>query len=397
MLVVTEPDAGLGAALARARERAGFTQDDVAHLVGQPRTVISNWEGGQRRPNSQQLGKLAAIYRIALDELMGDMERSRPEFERLLFRDAGPRLEAQGKFEIQRFLSFLDAYGDLRDALGEPPGMTVPPFSLRDGFRSKEDVRRKAEEVRSYLRLGRGPVGDLAGLADLVGVTVYFAQLGEDLESTVSGAFLPHDRVGFSILVNAQTTPGRRQFTLAHELAHAFFHGDVVYVGYYGRREAAERFASQFAGEFLVPTEGLRSAAEALGVTAVRDAEVVVHLQRLFRVSYAMMLVRLRAADLAGEDDIQRLREVQPVHLAERLGYAIAPDEWHQDPDRWGLGRFPQRFLRLLRRAFDEELLTISGAASMTGLAAEDIEEFLSDHPQGDGEPDEFDYLRASA
>lgn len=392
-----EPRSEVGAALARARERAGFSQEDVALLVGQPRPVVSYWETGTRAPNSHQLTKLASIYRISLDELLADADRARPEFERLLFRDAGDRLDPEGKYEIQRFLGFLDAYGDLLGLLGEPPGMTQPPFSLREGFRSRGDIRRKAEEVRNYLRLGTGPVGDLAGLADLIGVTVYFAPLGEDLARTVSGAFLPHDRVGFSILVNAQITPGRRQFTLAHELAHALFHGDMVYVDYPGRRESAERFASAFAGEFLVPTAGLRSAAEALGVTTVRDAEVVVHLQRLFRVSYAMMLHRLRAADLARDEDIERLREAHPVHLAERLGYAIAPDEWHQDPDRWGLGRLPQRFLRLLRRAFEEGRISIAGAAAMTGLAANDIEEFLSDVPHGDGEPDELDYLRASA
>ena len=174
-----------------------MSQEDVALLVGQKREVISNWESGTRRPNSQQLVKLAAIYRIALDELIGGKERSRPEFERLLFRDAGPRLEPKGKFEIQRFLGFLDGYGDLLEAMDESAGLVQAPFSLREGFQTKEDIRRKAEEVRSHLRLGTGPVGDLASLADMIGVTVYFAPLGSDLEGTVSGAFLPHDRVGF--------------------------------------------------------------------------------------------------------------------------------------------------------------------------------------------------------
>lgn len=394
---MTEPHIEIGPALARARERAGLSQEDVALLVGQKREVISNWESGTRRPNSQQLVKLAAIYRIALDELIGGKERSRPEFERLLFRDAGPRLEPQGKFEIQRFLGFLDAYGDLLDAMDEPSGLAQAPFSLREGFQTKEDIRRKAEEVRSHFRLGTGPVGDLASLADLIGVTVYFAPLGSDLEGTVSGAFLPHDRVGFSILVNAETTPGRRQFTIAHELAHAFFHGQRVYVGYYGRRERDERFASNFAAEFLVPTQSLRAAVEGLGLKQLRDPEAVVHLQRFFRVSFPMMLFRLADTGLASAADIERLRKVKPVHLAERLGYQIAPEEWHQDPERWGLGRFPPRFLRLLRRAFDEERISVAGAAAMTGLAAEDIEEFLSDLPHGDGKPDELEYFRASA
>jgi len=84
-------------------------------------------------------------------------------------------------------------------------------------------------------------------------------------------------------------------------------------------------------------------------------------------------------------------------HLAERLGYAIEPDEWYQDPDQWGLARFPRRFLRLLRRAFSEDLISVSGAASMTGLAQEDILEFLTDEPSPPLEAEELEYFRASA
>src|SRR4030095_3299687 len=143
----------------------------------------------------------------------------------------------------------------------------------------------------------------------------------------------------FSIAVNSQTTPGRRQFTLAHELAHALFHGDHIYVGYLGRREAAERFANEFAAEFLVPVHSLRGVVETLGLAKVEDAEIVIYLQRLFRVSYAMMLVRLQAANLSSGDDIARLREIQPVLLAERLGYPLEPHGWGQGHGRGGARR----------------------------------------------------------
>ncbi len=123
-LTMPAPTTDLGTALARARERAGFSQEEVALLVGQQRPVISNWENSSRRPNSQQLAKLTAIYRVSLDELLGGERRVKPDFERLVFRDAGDRLDPAGKYEIQRFLAFLDDYGELLEALDESPGMT---------------------------------------------------------------------------------------------------------------------------------------------------------------------------------------------------------------------------------------------------------------------------------
>ena len=393
---MTDDDTALAARLRTIREGLGFSQDDVASLTGQPRPVVSNWETGVRRPNSHQLDKLAKIYRTSLDELLGGHSQPKPDFQSLMFRDAGDRLDAKGRFEIQRFLAFLDAYGDLLEALDEPPGLSHSPFALHEGFMSKDDGRRRAEDARAYFRLGPGPITSLDSVADVAGITVYRAPLGSDLLGTVSGAFLPHDRVGFSILINGETTPGRQQFTLAHEIAHALFHGDRLYVNFFGRRERAERFANTFAGEFLVPTHHLRATVEALGASKLTDPETVVHLQRYYRVSYDMMLVRLSQANLILPDDIPRLREIRPVNLAARLGYSTEPDEWAQDPEGWGLTRFPPRLLRLLRRAYGEGKITVGGAAAMTGLAAEDIEELLTDQPDREGE-DEFEYLSESA
>jgi Zn-dependent peptidase ImmA (M78 family)/transcriptional regulator with XRE-family HTH domain len=379
---MAETSSELAKRLASARTRAGFSQDEVAALLGVQRPVVSYWESGSRPANARQLSQLASIYRVELVDLIADRPPPiRPDFQALMFRDAAELLDTSGKFEIQRILGFLDAYGAFLEALDEPPGMQRSPLSVGAGFSSRDDVRRKAEDARTFLRLGTGPIPDLSGVMDAAGIAVYRGPLGADLESTVSGAFVNHDSVGFAVLVNSQTTPGRRRFTMAHELAHALFHGAgmTVSVSFSGRREGQERFANAFAAEFLVPIAALRSAVEAFGEVKVTDAETVVHLQRLFGVSYAMMLVRLRAANLLTASDDARMREVQPVHLAQRLGYATDTDEWEQDPESWGLASFPRRFLRLLRRALHEGRVTVAGAAEMTGLAIEDIEEFVSD------------------
>jgi Zn-dependent peptidase ImmA (M78 family)/transcriptional regulator with XRE-family HTH domain len=391
MLLMARYGTEFGPRLAKAREQAGLTQEEVALLVGQPRPVVSNWEKGIREPNAQQLTKLSAIYRRSLDELLGKMSDEHPQFEQLFFRAGGDRLDEAAKYQIQRFLGFLDDYGEFLEILKEPAGLTDPPLALREGRVTRDDVRRKAEEARTYFRLGDGPVGDLAAVADLNGITVYVAPLGNDLTTTVSGASFIHPRVGFSILVNGQTTPGRRQFTLAHEFGHALFHRSPVEISFPGRKEADERFADTFASEFLVPTYSLQATVESMGLSRVDDPETVVHLQRYFSVSYTMILNRLRASSLISDDDQKRFREIRPVRLAERLGYLTDVEEWEQDPDRSGLDRFPRRFLRLLRRASADRKITVGGAASMTGLAEEDIEELLRDTPFPGLQEDEYD------
>ena len=383
-----------------ARRRAGFSQDEVAELLRVARPIVSYWESGERTPNSHQLDQLAAIYRVETADLVEEREPPpRPDLQALMFRDAADRLDARGKYEIQRFLRFLDAYANFLADLDESAGLRRSPLSVSAGFSTREDVRRKAEDARSFLRLGPGPIHDLSAVMDAAGIAVYRGPLGTDLDHTVSGAFVNHAGVGFSVLVNSQTTPGRRRFTLAHELAHALFHGNAmtVSISYRGRREGMERFANAFAAEFLVPVAALRSAVEAFGQAKVKDAETVVHLQRMFDVSYAMMLVRLRASGLLTAADDERLRHVAPVNLAHRLGYAPDPDEWEQDPERWGLESFPRRFLRLLRRALDDDLISIGGAATLTGLAPEDIEEFAADSEPPAGQRAELEYFDAAS
>src|SRR5260370_24895341 len=108
------------------------------------------------------------------------------------------------------------------------------------------------------------------------------------------------------------------------------------------------------------------------------------------------MLVRLSAAGWIREEDTQRLKAARPVHLAIQLGYRVSADEWHQDPDTWALRRFPQRFVRLLRRELLANTMSIGTAARMTALAEEDIVDLLRSQPVLDSDAAELEYFEAS-
>lgn len=377
--------------LVAAREVAGYSQDDVATALGITRAMVSYWESGSRPLSPQYLTALARLLRVSPAGLVGD-ESARPRVDeaKMLFRRAGTDLSAIAKQGIGEFLDFLDSYARLADAAKfEVHGMTDSPFVSSSNFRTDDDARRKAEEVRSYLRLGLGPVADMDTVAELLGITVFRSALGKDLAETISGAFFSHPEIGFSVLVNLEMTPGRRRFTLAHEIAHALFHsqGERFVLSHPGGGPG-EHFADVFAGEFLMPTEGVRRFMEEHGFgPRISDPADAVHLQRYFNVSFPTTLVRLRNANLIDRERFEEFKDVRPVLLAQALGYEVSDEEFQQDPGLWRLSRFSRRFITLVRHAVRAGVVSSSTVAGMTGLALDDIEDLVASTPtSGDHE-----------
>jgi Zn-dependent peptidase ImmA (M78 family)/transcriptional regulator with XRE-family HTH domain len=376
--------------LAAARARNGYDQEDVANAVGVSRAMVSYWESGRRKPNDRQLVALAQLLRVPVGFLLGQEElQPTADLGAMIFRGGDHALPAEALPGLQEFVDFLDRYARLAAAANSRVhALRQSPFMSAPGFEQAEDARRKAEEVRSCLRLGLGPVGDLDTVCELLGITVYRAELGEDLSRTVSGAFLNHPELGLSILVNLEMTPGRRRFTVAHELAHALFHSsDRRYLVSTAAKDPRERFADAFAGEFLMPAEGVRRVMEEQGFgPRVEDATEVIHLQRYYGVSFITALVRLRQARFLSQARFDEFKSVRPVILARALGYEITEEECGSRPDHWRLERYPPRFRRLLRTAVQREILSVPSAAAMAGLAIDEVVELVAAPPTSAGQ-----------
>lgn len=384
----------LGERLKAIREARRLRQEDVAKLLGVTRVLISHWERGERRPSEGVLERLASIYGLSLRQLLEGEPIPEQDVVELLYRDAEGGIDTAARAGLQEFVQFLETYADLLGQLDEDEHLLrQSPFRLHRGFTSRDDIRRKARDVREWLGLGQGPIADLPGLLDELGVTLYRVALGSDLRRSVSGAFLNHPRLGFCVAVNLQTTPGRQVFTMSHELAHALFHSHTEHhvVSYFGRHDEKERFADQWAGEFLVPIEGLRRAVERFGIKTVTNPTEVVHLQRFFQVSYGMMLLRLLQSKLVTLRAYEELKTARPVALASRLGYDVDTEEWSQDPTRWRLERFPRQFVRLLTDALERGVISPPTAASLSGLTLDEITELIA--PVSGGDPDVLEEL----
>lgn len=52
------------------RRKAGYSQEQLADLLGVSRQAISKWEGAQGRPEVDNVVKLSQIYRVSTDYIL---------------------------------------------------------------------------------------------------------------------------------------------------------------------------------------------------------------------------------------------------------------------------------------------------------------------------------------
>jgi Zn-dependent peptidase ImmA (M78 family) len=175
-------------------------------------------------------------------------------------------------------------------------------------------------------------------------------------------------------------TLGRQVFTLAHELAHAYFHSQAadVVVSMPGSDHGRERFADTFAGEFLVPGDELRRVAGELApFDDLANPVTVVHLQRHFGVSFGTLRVRLLQERLITQADYDALAEASPSRLARALGYRVQPADMGSY-DLHPLAAQPTRILLLIRAAVERSVITPGDAAEVLGTSTEKIRQVLA-------------------
>lgn len=296
----------------------------------------------------------------------------------ILFRAAPRHLGERAQAGLRLLEQHLADYVELTDELGASlSGAGQSPLSAARTA-SARDAAAAARDLRRHLNLGGGALGDPFQALD-PHILIWRLPFGSNLEEAPSGLFYNHPRAGFCVAVNSDMTLGRQVFTLAHELAHAYFHSqsaDVVVSMPHGDHDR-ERFADSFAGEFLVPGDELRRiAGELAPFDDLSDPAFVVHLQRHFGVSFATLRVRLLTSGLISHQTFDALADVSPSRLARALGYSVHPADmgsYELKP----LERFPARVLILVRNGVERGAITRGDAAETLRTSSEEIRGLL--------------------
>jgi Zn-dependent peptidase ImmA (M78 family) len=294
-----------------AREKAGYSVEDVARSFKKRVEDVLSWESGEDLPTYNQLETLAySLYKrpIAIFFFPGPPEELDP---RQSFRTLPD-------FEVEKFLP------DTRNAIREAMAMQLALHELNDGknpserkilkdlqISARSGITRKAIEVREYLRI---PLETQCQWSDADTALKNWREVVQDNGVFVfKRSFKQEDFCGFCLVdptfpviyLNNSTSKSRQIFTLFHELAHLLLNSNGItteddrYIeSLTGDSRNIEVFCNRFTAEFLVPSHDL----ERRLITNDNPDRLAEKLANRYKVSREVILRKLLDKQIVDSD-----------------------------------------------------------------------------------------------
>ena len=369
-----------------ARERAGYSVEEVAHRRRVSSETVQEWEEGKSYPTWRQLEQLAHndYHRSTGFFFLNtppDENTAEAEFRRLP-SDMLEGLDADTLYAIRQARIRQE---DLRMLLGVQG--TGERFILSDllGKVNADDPVRLASDVRERLDLGLEE--QKAWQSADYALKQWRERVEENGIWVFKRAFIQKDIAGFCL--NDETFPiiylnnGQAKtlqiFTLFHELAHLLFdfnHLERSDSEYYlhslaERDRAVEIACNRFAGEFLVPTADFVENI-ATNTSATLTDKYISSLANGYKVSREVILRKFRDQNrLDSEGYSQR---VQRWRSEQAPGSGKGGDYYATQATYLG-----QKYLRIAFRAYDEgriDEFQLAGCLGVKGSSLDGLERY---------------------
>ena len=358
-------NATIGSRLRTARRTLGLNQTDAGGRMGMVTSTVSAIEAGKRSVTGSELYEFSQLYKRPIAYFLdsGDVSTS-PGFQFLFRRVDDAVIDRPPIVELEKLASDYDLLEDLVGVTSPP----YPPDYSGFEFRGDRDAEALAEMECSRLGLGDAPIKDVVDLLDsTVGIRVFMLPVSQQ---SWSGLVVQDLNGRPCVAVNSKEPFYRRNFTLAHEYAHALVdlsepttpQAWIDFASERRRKNQHERFAEAFAAAFLMPRRAVLSHLDRiLRASAGQFTDYdLVHLAMQFGVSGQAMSLRL----------VTLRRMPRQIHrdywshttfksIAEELGYEVEEEDWRPGPI------LPPRFRYLAMTAYKEGFISLSKLAEL--------------------------------
>lgn len=355
--------------LARLRLDRGLTQAALAEKAGLSRVAVGQIERGDVLPRMRTLLDLARALGATLGDLVTPVRRLRSA----RFR-APARLHGREQI-LAEVSKWLDAYRMLEADLEEAREFGFEALCARPGRRDPAATARAARKTA-----GLRPEAPIPGMCQLLETNGVKVLLMDKKRKSFFGLSVGSEDGGPAVVVNTwdRISVERWIFTAAHELGHLLLHADEYDTERTEHPKEAEEEADAFASEFLMPESAFARAWDATAQQPLLAR--VLRVKRIFGVSYQSVLYRLVATGrkektVWGHFQVQHRRR-----FGRTLGRTDEPEALEKSAFAWDWRRADEpaalsehdflgdRLRYLVRRALEEDLISMGRAAEILGM-----------------------------
>ena len=355
----------IGRRIKALRETRGLSQDALARIFGfKDRQTVSAIETGSRQVSAVELVLVSEALETPLEYFTDPFLLAGEG--RFSWRQTGVDPASLEVYEGKAG-AIVGAYRTLASQVGREPPLMRPTLSLTR--RSQvADAQHAGERFAAEFDLGQTPAACLAkAMENQLGIVVLMV----DAQPGISGAACRLPELD-AVLIAHHELPGRRHFTLAHELFHLLTweamppkHAeDPNELG--GNR--IERLANAFAAAVLVPSGVMERYSDWSGLS---DKALIARLNCVadaLQVSSSALRWRLVELGELSSTVAKSLPEPAMHNNGHGANYADSPT------------LFSRPFLEVIGLALDEGLVSARRATSLLGLETADLANLYPEH-----------------
>jgi Zn-dependent peptidase ImmA (M78 family)/DNA-binding XRE family transcriptional regulator len=304
--------------LREAREKSGFTQEQVAKALGLVRPVIAQIEAGKRKVSSLELAALARLYGRPLSSFFE--EAFEADGISFIWR-AIPELHQQPKVQraISRGLEIINSILELENKLGITRLKSAPAVIYPKKVQTKLEAIQHGKEVagqeRSRLNLGLAPIPDPAAILDSQGILIF----GFELPPGISGFTFRSDQA-IICAINADEPPVRQRYSIIHEYCHVLCDLNDL-PGIVSRSESGKDLrevrADVFAANFLMPEEAVQIFLASRGKSIPSRAK-----------THLLIKDEIVSYEARRTEQASRINYIDAVQMANHFGVSVESVIW---------------------------------------------------------------------
>ena len=362
-----------------ARDRAGYTVEQVAKKLGVKPDFVAQLEAGTKRLTLGRLDALANIYKRPTVLFYAEKAPLEADVDVADFR-AHKEMNPELIYQLRRARERAEVALSLLDELGQ----SLPKLTFR--CNATEEAAAVGERLREALcvtyEMQRSWSGDSEGYralnawkdaAERLGVIVTGASKRELADARGVSVFGHGNDIPIVIL--ASESPRGRSFTLLHELAHlGLRRGGICDL----HESGVEAFCNKVAAAALMPAKHLLSEPEvriSTGVRAWPDPLLRV-LARRYSVSEQAMLLRLVTLGRAS----QGFYNSKKAEYEQRARQALAEKKGGPIPQPiLAIATNGRRFTRVVLEALQQGKITAHRAATLLDVSYRYVPEIERD------------------